>query len=399
VKEIEIMEHTITAKDLSQYLKTSGSTIIRTLVETSPDAIALIDLNACILMINQKGMALAGHENAEDIIGKNILEFIAPQDWSQVAENIRKPVEAGNTRNFECTALKKDGTQCPVELKTSLIVDKRGKPKALMTVLRDITEQKRLEQEMTALQEQLHRSQKMEVVGQMARDIAHDFNTLLSLIKGYTAFSLDKLREDDPLREDIGKIHEAAGRATVLARQLLDFSSGQVMEMKVINLNTLLRGLDKMFHQIIGENIELVMLLAGDMGRVKVDPGSIERVLLNLVINAKDAMPSGGKLTVETGNAELDEEYARTHNPITPGQYVMLSVSDTGVGMTTEVKERIFEPFFTTKDKGTGLGLPIAYRIVKQSRGNIWVYSKPGTGTKFEIYLPRVDESLKGGGV
>jgi signal transduction histidine kinase len=154
-----------------------------------------------------------------------------------------------------------------------------------------------------------------------------------------------------------------------------------------------------MFHQIIGENIELVMLLAGDMGRVKVDPGSIERVLLNLVINAKDAMPSGGKLTVETGNAELDEEYARTHNPITPGQYVMLSVNDTGVGMTTEVKERIFEPFFTTKDKGTGLGLPIAYRIVKQSRGNIWVYSKPGTGTKFEIYLPRVDESLKGGGV
>jgi len=317
------MEHTVTAKDLSQYLKTSGSKTIRTLVETSPDAIALIDLNACILMINQKGMALAGHKNAEDIIGKNILEFIAPKDWSQVAENIRKPVEAGNTRNLECTALKKDGTQCPVELKASLIVDKRGKPKALMTVLRDITEQKRLEQEMTALQEQLHRSQKMEVVGQMARDIAHDFNTLLSIIKGYTTFSLDKLREDDPLREDIGKIREATGRATVLVRQLLDLSRGQVMEMKVIDLNTLVRGLDKMFHQIIGENIELVMLLAGDLGRVKVDPGNIERVLLNLVINARDAMPSGGKLTVETGHAELDEEYARTHNPTTPGQYVM----------------------------------------------------------------------------
>ena len=201
------MEHTVTAKDLSQYLKTSGSTIIRTLVETSPDAVALIDLNTNILMINQQGMALAGYKNnnAGDIIGKSILEFIAPKDRSQVAENVLKPVETGSIRNFQCAALKKDGTQYPVELSASLIVDKGGKPRALMAVLRDITERKRTEMEMTALQEQLHRSQKMEVVGQMARDIAHDFNTLLSIIKGYTTFSLDKLREDDPLREDIGK--------------------------------------------------------------------------------------------------------------------------------------------------------------------------------------------------
>lgn len=395
------MENTVTAKDLSQYLKTSGSTIIRTLVETSPDAVALIDLNTNILMINQQGMALAGYKNnnAGDIIGRSILEFIAPKDRSQVAENVLKPVEAGSIRNFQCAALKKDGTQYPVELRASLIVDKGRKPRALMAVLRDITERKRTEMEMTVLQEQLHQSQRMEAIGQIAGDIAHDFSNLLSIIKGYTNFSLHTLKEDDPFQENIKEIQKATERATALVRQLLNFSRHQVMEMKVLDLNTLLKDLDKMLHQVISEDIELVMRLAEGLGKVKVDPKNIEQVILNLVINARDAMPSGGKLTVETGNAELDEEYARTHNPTTPGQYVMLSVSDTGDGMTPEVKERIFEPFFTTKDKGTGLGLSTAYRIVKQSRGNIWVYSKPGKGTTFEICLPRVDKSLGGGGV
>ena len=397
------MEHTVTAKDLSQYLKTSGSTIIRTLVETSPDAIALIDLNTNILMINQQGMELAGYKNnnAGDIIGKSILEFIAPKDRSQVAENVLKPVETGSIRNFQCNALKKDGTQCPVELSASLIVNKGGKPRALMAVLRDITERKRAEMEMTVLQEQLHQSQKMEALGRLAADIGHDFSNLLSIIKGYTNFSLHTLKEDDPLQGNIKEIQKATERATALVRQLLDFSRHQVMEMKVLDLNTLLRDLDKMLHQVISEDIKLVMRLAEDLGKVKVDPQNIEQVILNLVVNARDAMPSGGKLTIKTGNAELDEAYARTHNPTKPGHYVMLSVSDTGVGMTEEVKERMFEPFFTTKekDKGTGLGLSTVYRIIKQNRGNIWVYSKAGKGTTFEICLPRVDKSLEGGGV
>jgi PAS domain S-box-containing protein len=397
------MENIVTAKDLSQYLKTSGSTIIRTLVETSPDAIALIDLNTNILMINQQGMELAGYKNnnAGDIIGKSILEFIAPKDRSQVAENVLKPVETGGIRNFQCNALKKDGTQCPVELSASLIVNKGGKPRALMAVLRDITERKRAEMEMTVLQEQLHQSQKMEALGRLAADIGHDFSNLLSIIKGYTNFSLHTLKEDDPLQGNIKEIQKATERATALVRQLLDFSRHQVMEMKVLDLNTLLRDLDKMLHQVISEDIKLVMRLAEDLGKVKVDPPNIEQVILNLVVNARDAMPSGGKLTIKTGNAELDEEYARTHNPTKPGHYVMLSVSDTGVGMTEEVKERIFEPFFTTKekDKGTGLGLSTVYRIIKQNRGNIWVYSKAGKGTTFEICLPRVDKSLEGGGV
>ena len=397
------MENIVTAKDLSQYLKTSSSTIIRTLVETSPDAIALIDLNTNILMINQQGMALAGYKNnnARDIIGRSILEFIAPKDRPQVAENVLKPVETGSIRNFHCAALKKDGTQCPVELRASLVVDKGGKPRALMAVLRDITERKRAEMEMTALQEQLHQSQRMEAIGQLAGDIAHDFGTLLSIIKGYTNFSLHNLKKDDPLQESIKEIQKATEQATVLVRQLLNFSRQQVMGMKVLDLNTLLRDLDKMLHQVISEDIKLVMRLADDLGKVKVDPKNIEQVILNLAVNARDAMPSGGELFIETVNVELDEEYARTHIPTKPGLYIMLSVSDTGVGMTSEVRERIFEPFFTTKEKGkgTGLGLSTVYRLIKQSRGNIWVYSKPEKGTTFEIYLPRVGESLEGGGV
>lgn len=397
------MEHTVIAKDLNQYLKTSGSTIIRTLVETSPDAVALIDLNTNILMINQQGMALAGYKNnnAGDIIGRSILEFVAPKDRSQVAENVLKPVEIGNIRNFQCNALKKDGTQCPIELSTSLIVDKGGEPRALMAVIRDITERKRTEVEMTGLQEQLYQSQRTEALGQIAGDIAHDFGNLLSIIKGYTNFSLNTLKEDDPLQENMKEIQKAAERASALVRQLLDFSCHQVMAMKVLDLNTLLKDLDKMLQQVISEDIKLVMRLAKDLGKVKVDPKNIEQVILNLVVNARDAMPSGGELFFETANVELDGAYARTHIPAKPGSYVMLSVSDTGQGMTSEVKERIFEPFFTTKekDKGTGLGLSTVYRLIKQNRGNIWVYSKPGKGTKFEIYLPRVDESLKGGGV
>jgi nitrogen-specific signal transduction histidine kinase len=257
-------------------------------------------------------------------------------------------------------------------------------------IIRDITDHKRTEREMKALEEQLRQSQKMEAIGRLAGGIAHDFNNILTIIQGYCQLSLYELKGDHPLRENIEGIKKSTDRASGLIRKILAFSRRQVMEMRVVDLNALLMDLDKLLRRIIGEDIELVTFLAEDLGRVKVDPGQIEQVILNLAINAKDAMPNGGKLTIETANAELDEVYARSHASVTPGHHVMLSVSDTGVGMSPEVKERIFEPFYTTKEKGkgTGLGLSTVYGIVKQSGGNIWVYSELGQGTTFKIYLP-----------
>ena len=259
-------------------------------------------------------------------------------------------------------------------------------------------EQKHAEEEKTALEEQFRQSQKMEAIGQLAGGIAHDFNNLLTVIKGYSELALVQLRAGNPLKDNIEEIKRASERAAELTRQLLAFSRRQVMELKVINLGTVLQNLEKMLRRVIGENIELIIKWEDDLGRVKVDPGQIEQVILNLVVNAKDAMPDGGSLRIEITHAELDEGYARKHVAVRPGRHVMLSVSDTGYGMTPEVQERVFDPFFTTKEKGTGLGLSTVYGIVKQSGGNIWVYSELGHGTVFKIYLPEVDEPADGMG-
>jgi nitrogen-specific signal transduction histidine kinase/DNA-binding NarL/FixJ family response regulator len=248
--------------------------------------------------------------------------------------------------------------------------------------------------ERRALEQQLRQSQKMEAIGRLAGGIAHDFNNLLMVISGYSEFLLERLGPDPALRGPAKEISSAAERATSLTRQLLAFSRKQMLAPKVLDLNAVVTENLKMLTRLIGEDIDLVMIPGTELGPVKADPSQIEQVILNLAVNARDAMPHGGKLTIETGNVTLDENYARIHSPLKAGDYVMLAISDTGVGMDTETQSRIFEPFFTTKGpKGTGLGLSMVYGIVKQSGGYVWVYSEPGKGTSFKVYLPRVTEA------
>jgi len=253
----------------------------------------------------------------------------------------------------------------------------------------------RSEMEKLSLQDQLRQSQKMDAIGRLAGGVAHDFNNLLTVITGYCELSLLGVSKDDPVRQKLNEIAKAAERAANLTRQLLAFSHRQILEMKVVDLNIILKDLDTMLHRVVGEDIDFKTVFVDDLGLVKVDHGQIEQVVMNLVVNARDAMPhQGGKITLETANTELDEGYTRSHAGMIPGAYVMLSVSDSGVGMTREVQEQIFDPFFTTKEKGkgSGLGLSTVYGIVKQSGGDIYVYSEAGKGTTFKIYLPRVFE-------
>ena len=366
----------------------------RLLVENAGDVIAIVQ-DGYFRFINQKATELLGY-SLEELMPRPFWEIIHPEDREKVLESYSKRLRGEETPAvYSFRAVDKEGNVKWAEM-NAVNIFHEGKP-AVLCFVRDMTERKRIEAEMVSLQEQLRQAQKMEAIGRLAGGIAHDFNNLLTVIKGNTQLSLMDLREGDPLKKNLEEIKSASDRAADLTRQLLAFSRKQIMEMRVIDLNTIIKNLEKMVRRIIGEDIELVTFLTEGIGRVRADPGQMEQAIINIVVNARDAMPDGGKLTIETANVELDEEYARNHVAVKTGRYVMLSISDTGVGMTSEVRERVFEPFFTTKEmgKGTGLGLSTVYGIVKQSEGNIWVYSEPGQGTTFKIYLPRVDEPLE----
>jgi signal transduction histidine kinase/DNA-binding response OmpR family regulator len=284
--------------------------------------------------------------------------------------------------------MRQDGAATVVRI-SGRAVSSGNKIKAFELFAEDVTERRTLEQ-------QLQQSQKMEAIGRLAGGIAHDFNNLLMVISGYSEFLLERLGSEPALLAPAQEIANAAGRATTLTRQLLAFSRKQMLAPRILDLNGVVTENLKMLTRVIGEDIDLVMLPAADLGRVRADASQIEQVIMNLAVNARDAMPSGGKLTIETCNVSLDDDYARFHAPLKPGNYVMLAISDTGGGMDTETQSHIFEPFFTTKGpKGTGLGLSTVYGIIKQSGGYIWVYSEPEKGTTFKIYLPRVADAIE----
>jgi len=357
------------------------------LVEHAPVGIFRSTRSGKVLAVNAALVRMLGYASAEEVLQLEMARDVYVDSAERQRLLDQHTYADREYEEMEATWKRKDGGLLHVELIGRGARNAAGQIEYYETFVRDVTEQRRLQQE-------LMQAQKMEAVGRLAGGIAHDFNNLLTAILGSAELALYTLSAGAPEREEVEEVRKAAMRAADLTRQLLAFSRQQVIAPRVLNPNEVVAGMDKMLRRLLGEDVELRTVLASDLGAVKVDPSQLEQVLLNLAVNARDAMPNGGKLTIETQNVELDQEYAHGHLSAQPGPYVMLAVSDTGVGMDAVTQVRIFEPFFTTKEqgKGTGLGLATVYGIVKQSGGWIWVYSEPGHGTSFKVYLPRVAE-------
>jgi len=361
---------------------------LKAIIDAALDAVITMDGDGVVLSWSPQAERVFGWPASEAVGGKLSTTIIPPRYREAHERGLAHFLGTGEgpvlNQRIEITGLRRDGREIPVELTITPV--RLGGAWLFSAFLRDISERKLLEA-------QLRQAQKMEAVGRLAGGIAHDFNNLLTAIIGYTDLALADLREGDPMRQDMEEILRAAHRAAGLTRQLLAFSRQQVLAPRVLDLNEVVQTVDKMLGRLVGEDIELQSVLAPGLGHIKADPGQLEQVIVNLAVNARDAMPTGGKLTIETADVEVAETRGRDLTTVPAGRYVMLAITDSGTGMDEDTKARIFEPFFTTKEqgKGTGLGLATVYGIVKQSGGFIWVYSEPGHGTTFKIYLPRVE--------
>ncbi|MHB1243189.1 MAG: hybrid sensor histidine kinase/response regulator [Gaiellaceae bacterium] len=352
----------------------------RELFENASDLISTVDLEGRLTDVNEAFVRTVGYRR-EELIGKPLDELVPPEGREQLREARAHKLGGAKTTIYEHELLTRSGERIQVEV-ASRLIERDGAVVGTEAICRNITERRRLEEE-------LRQAQRLEAIGRLAGGVAHDFNNLLTVIAGYTETLLIGKRIEDEL--ELEQIAAAARRATVLTRQLLAFSRRQVLQPRVIDLNEVVEGVAPMLTRLIGEDVELHTHLAEGLDPVRADPSQLEQVLVNLTVNARDAMPNGGRLSITTANVELDEEHVARHGEASSGPHVLLSVGDTGSGMDAETLAHVFEPFFTTKavGSGTGLGLATVYGIVKQSGGSVWVYSEPGQGATVKVYLPR----------
>jgi two-component system, cell cycle sensor histidine kinase and response regulator CckA len=375
----------ITERKRSEEAVRQANETLRAVIETSPLPIYTMDLEGVVRTWNSSAQKIFGY-SPEEAIGE-APPGILPDDLASFRHRLDSLIAGQTIEGGEERRRSKDGSIIDVSFWNAPLRDADGAVTGIVEVVADNTERKRLE-------EQFRQAQKMEAVGRLAGGVAHDFNNLLTVITGYCQMLLDRFPEADPNREDMLQVLKASDRATGLTRQLLAFSRKQIVQPKVVDLNTLVTDMQPMLKRLLGVTIDLLIQSITSLGRVRVDPGQLEQVLVNLVVNARDAMPGGGHLTISMRDVDVDSESGTREMPVGPGAYVVIEVSDTGTGMDEETRSHMFEPFFTTKEKGrgTGLGLSTSYGIVKQNHGEILVRSELGVGTAFSIYLPRVDE-------
>jgi PAS domain S-box-containing protein len=356
----------------------------RELFDKASDLIATMDVEGRLTAVNEAFSRCTGYRS-EELVGMLITDVVPDESRDLVDDARTRTLEGGAPKLYEHELVARDGSRIQVEV-ASRVIEEHGRPVGVESICRDISERRRLEEE-------LRQAQRLESIGRLAGGVAHDFNNLLTVISGYAELLLARNGEE---QAELVQIAAAADRAAVLTRQLLAFSRRQVLQPRVIQLNDVVGGLTPLLQRLIGEDVELVAALSPALEPVRADPSQMEQVIVNLAVNARDAMPTGGRLSIQTANIYLDQEYVSHHGDVAVGRHVMLAVSDTGVGMEPEVAEHIFEPFFTTKPVGTGTGLGLAtvYGIVKQSGGSIWVYSEPGVGTTFKIYIPAVQAPI-----